>query len=575
MSAGKSNLKLLSSNANPINFPQSPSIIPKTPQYRVVKFSFPHQLQQIRSKLWKIDSFQINLFDKDRVTALSQRRVNDKIIKSLPQTLRTPSFKKAFKNIKRFNFIDIIPKDAQPNLIISKSWKLKSFQLRVYQTFLQAHALGQSITRQNLHTCCIAIYRVNYGQDPFPSEKPVLLDLISSFRSSKACSLEIDYSIQRHKVLINSQHIRKRKVTTQEMSKAKNWIELATLRSLRGIEGVSYYISQLQGDDPNVKLDLPQLPNLKILSLNLDASEPRPQKDDLSFLKQYKTLESVNIKLDYRLVKSLEPLASLPQLRNFSLSCRQISLKKGFLGKFSQTSCLETMRLSLSGCEFDAPEFQKFFQSNKTLRSVELNLEIGMASEILVPLEEQIISVKELKILAKENQMPDIRAVKKLGANLGRLSGLKSLELLLPKSKGNVNEEIFKGVENIKALERFKLDYRVAGSLEDDKFESLGALLGEMKELKVLDLNLENDNLCSNEFSGIVEGLMELKKLESLRMILLLGETKGVIFDRFEESLKSIQDGAKEIDLTILGCTLAQELRLSRLVKNECYFWDD
>jgi len=239
-------------------------------------------------------------------------------------------------------------------------------------------------------------------------------------------------------------------------------------------------------------------------------------------VQQFQQLKSLSIQLDHRESETLDFLENLPNLKEFSFSSRQSTIREGPLRKLPNLTKLEKIGLCLGQPSIVKMEnVREFILNNKGLQSLDLSLSIqdfGIVFEEDEDNEFIIPCLENLRIDLLLVERPYAGAAKKIVKVLKQHHSLKELTLEIQQSNADLNVILLKdGLAHLKPLQHLVLKFCMTGGLEDNKFKHLKEVFTNLTNLTSLDLSLNSDSLGPRDLGPILDGLEKLQRLEIMK----------------------------------------------------------
>ena len=552
--------------------PLGPKKIPKRPFFRSVVYDNVDRVQHIRVKLWKIHSFTPLEFDQDPQENDSDDDFVDEETKLTPKeifqnTLKSSTIKKGLRHVKR---IEYDPSSFSKHRFMKQTcstWRLHSLLLTFEEKF-KDYSILRPFLSSSLKNCYLRFNTEEERIDP---------KLVAAFRIVRKCKLIIDSDANEIYMRINTaqlfSHRSLNKFFPVKETDDSGW-ELVRnqiiINSPECFEEIWFRCPDAPTRGTKVNPDLSFLPNLQ--DLQFGWSKPRwdGQVDDLSFVKQYRKLQNLAIRLRNREAETLDFIADLSELKEFKFTSIQPNAR-GPIRSLPNLSKLERFGLNLTeSSRFTTQHVRDFISKNKGLKELDLSLKIEDMRAVLEENENFTLpEIEKLKIDLDLVFKRYAEEAKKIAETLKRHDSIKELTLTVSKSYGDLNAILLKdGLAQMKSLEKLTLEFGTSGEPEESKYLSLKDVFTKLTGLVELDLDLSCDAIESKEFGTILDGLMELKNLKRFVFRAKLAELTPAAFDKLSRFLVSLRHmKGLEIDLTGISEEDGRKLRGQLLPK--------
>jgi len=289
----------------------------------------------------------------------------------------------------------------------------------------------------------------------------------------------------------------------------------------------------------------PPFSNLKSLDITIQGPHSSFQgysfeKLDLTSLQKLAKLEVLKISLDKLDIPDWDFLISFKFLINLSIIFKSYH---SYLTDFPLPllKALKVFTLHIKeDIEFDEESIKIFIENNSDLKSLELQASLEQVN--LIFQEATFLSLESLSIQLCKISFPVEDYADDFEEIIKRHNHVKDLHINFNACYSELFCPVIKAIGTYgTALKVLKIDFEMAGDLNDKNYKRLKRLFSKITGLRSLELNLEHEEIEGKVFMKVIEGLEILKNLERLVLEANVVKMSGGKEEKFQEFVQRIR----------------------------------
>jgi len=544
--------------------------IPNKPFFRTIKIHSLNKISEVRIKLWKLKSwtletgsrFEPNPYNQTVQTiknlSSSTFRKSLKFIKNFDfsknRLIRIPDLKKVFPYLSKADSLALVTNQANPS---TKTFLKKFLNPQLRHIYLDTDFLALQNEEGNRFLKKVLMYlnkvqRCMHRVKIHPPSCSMLVTTQQPIKFSKVPPQNQENAVLKPLILSLGNSI-------QELS-----IDLSYTPYLGNVENLQ-------------DIQFPHLKKFKYKFSRMFQVRPENHLSPvyLSFLGNCPSLEAVNLDLNWVQIESLDFLAFLPKLRDFSLKSEKLQIVcfRAQVPDIPAIATLERLKIHIDFGTVNIQNVSQIIQMNPGLKTLEIILSMDRIIEAFTE-NIELPLLENLTFGVLQIDLKNQKQLKALQTLLLRFKHVAKLDLQLDAFFVDCLHPSLKTLEQFSNLKELRITALHAGQLEDKKFSKFKDLFKKMPNLRSLELGFGYDLMNSRELSSLVDGLVSLENLEEFYFKAFLAKITSASFIKFASFLESRRK-IKEMRVQVKGLSVEEEKELQGILSQRYKLWEE